>query len=155
MAGFNSYEPLLRKYMKQLKPKEILEWGPGQSTRIMLEHPDCVVWSVEHEWTWWNKYDSEFNSNPRVNLKLIKAEDGYDYAPRSWGRKFKLIFVDGFCDMRVKCLQTARDLVTEDGVVLLHDSERVKYEEGKRLFEVLEEQDGTAVLKRNLEEVIK
>ena len=59
-----------------------------------------------------------------------------------------LIFVDG--RNRVKCLQTGLKLLADDGVIILHDSERAEYNSGIQLFEKIEENNGTCVMKKRL-----
>lgn len=148
MAGFNSFEPLLRKYLKEIKPNQILEWGTGYSTAIMAEEcPSAQIYSLESDPGWYHKYFNVYKSSKYVSVILVPPILFADL-PRRWKKMFDLIFVDGLCDMRVSCLRTASVLVHRDGVVILHDSERDKYAEGVALFDKIEESDGTLVMKR-------
>lgn len=148
MAKFNSFEPLLRKWLRKVQPSQILEFGPGKSTAIMVEEcPAAKIYSLETDLEWYKKYYDIFAENPKVVIVHVSPALLADL-PRSWKKMFDLIFVDGLCDKRVACLRTASQLLSSDGVVLLHDSERAKYRLGTELFERVEEADGTLVMKR-------
>lgn len=148
MAGFNSFEPLLRKWLRKIMPNQILEWGTGHSTAVMVEEcPTAKIYSLESDLAWYRKYFKVYKSSKFVSVVLCPPSLLADL-PRSWNKMFDFIFVDGLCDMRVACLRTAEKLVWNHGVVLLHDSERQKYAEGVSLFERVEEQYGTLVMKK-------
>ena len=143
MAGFTSFEPLLRKVMATYKPHKILEFGPGRSTEIMLEYLDVHVISIEHDWRYYEEKRSQIKNAtihyaPQLPLYLAIAST---FAP------YDFVFVDGFCDWRVACLKSAVAMLTHDGLVMLHDSERSKYDEGRSYYDTVEESDGTALLK--------
>ena len=148
MAGFNSFEPLLRKYLREIKPTKILEWGTGRSTAIMAEEcPLAKIYSLESDPNWYHKYFNVYKSSKYVNVILVPPKLLADI-PRGWHKMFDLIFVDGLCDMRVACLRTASQILYSNGVAILHDSERTKYAEGVSLFDKVEESDGTLVMKK-------
>ena len=148
MAGFNSFEPTLRKWLREINPKQILEWGTGRSTEIMTEEcPTAKISSLESSQRWYKHYFTKYRYSKYVNVIFVPPKLLADL-PRSWNKMFDLVFVDGLCDMRVACLRTASVLVYRDGVVILHDSERPKYAEGVALFDKIEEKDGTLVMKR-------
>lgn len=148
MAGFYSFKQLLHKYLKQVDPKYILEWGPGASTFLMIRTcPAARIWSIEADMKWHKIYALKFSNYPNVFIKYAEAPR-YWTMPLEWNRKFDLIFVDGTCDYRVNCLKTALQVVAEGGVVLLHDSERTKYAEGVALFDNVEEVNGTLCLRK-------
>lgn len=138
MAGFYSYIPLLAKYLRIIAPKRVLEWGPGESTRIIQQLcPDAQIVTIEN--------------NPAYagsGIILLSTKEAYVSYPLGLGKKFDFIFVDGFDDWRPDCLDVAHEVVADDGVVLLHDSERSWYREAVEKFCILEENDGTVVLKK-------
>jgi len=144
LAPFLSFEKLLRKYLRLIKPRRILEWGTGYSTTIMAEEcPNAKIDTFEHDEKWfylhYNKYHRQL---PNVTFHLRPLEEGYVTCPSS---QYDLIFIDG--RERVRCMQTARKIVSATGVVILHDSERERYASGKALFRIIEEKDGTAVMR--------
>jgi len=148
MAERMSYMSLLEKWCKLIKPKRILEWGPGDSTLFMRNWcPDAEITTVEHlEW-YYNDWKKRMQKN---NIKTLFFKGTEKIAPDKYCNpplkgKFDLIFVDG--RRRVDCLYTAAKHIYKFGVVILHDSERPEYNEGKNIFEIIEERDGTCVMK--------
>lgn len=146
-VDFLSFELLLKKYLLLLKPKRILEWGPGRSTELMLQTCKYAhITTIEHDPEWFTKFKDWFRENGNVTVLFLRGSLYWTFPLR--GEKHDLVFVDGFCDYRVDCLKTAYQVVTGKGVVILHDSQRSKYDEGKRLFKLVEEEDGTAVMEK-------
>lgn len=147
MAGFQSFRFLLTKYLHIIDPKNILEWGPGESTRIMLDAcPEAVIFSMEHDKKYHRIYSLKFSRKQNVFIRFADGDDYRNLPENLQNKKFDLIFVDGNCDDRVACLRTAHKVLADDGVVLLHDSERSKYAEGVKLFKKIEENDGTLAM---------
>lgn len=145
LTGDWSFEPLLRKYLRIKQPLRILEWGPGISTKIMVEEiPFVQVYTIEHDTLWANKWRAEFP--PNVQLFEIPLGAGYIQAPLYWNMWFDMIFVDGERNTRNQCLEVASHLLSKGGVVLLHDSDWEEYAPGKALFSVVEENQRTAVM---------
>jgi predicted O-methyltransferase YrrM len=150
LAPFLSFEKLLRKYLRSLKPQLILEWGTGNSTRMMLEEcPESEIHTIEHDPNWFINWYKTFRERKNVYAYCIPLTENYSLAPLSFMQKgkFDLIFIDG--RHRVKCLQVAKTVMNDRGVVILHDSERERYNDGKALFRIIEESDGTAVMTRS------
>ena len=149
--GFFSFIELLVKYLELLKPKRILEWGPGQSTKIMLHMcPDAQITCCEDSQKWFECYHGQFGH--RVRFIYVDAPDR-DRTDARWDAytnpavkgKFDLIFIDG--RERAKCLHTAFKRLRPNGIVLLHDADRKHYQEGIRLFNPFEKFGNTACLK--------
>lgn len=147
MAPFLSFEKLLIKYLRLIKPELVLEWGTGNSTRIMLEEcPKAEIHTIEHDLNWFVKWYGTFKDRKNVYAYCIPLTENYYLAPLSFLQKgkFDLVFIDG--RQRVKCIQVAKTVICDEGVVILHDSERERYSSGKALFRIIEESDGTAVM---------
>ena len=145
VTGTFSFELLLRKYLREKQPHQILEWGPGKSTQIMVEEvPNAQVYTIEDNPSWASKWKSEFPAN--VQLIEIPLGSGYVQAPLTWNMQYNLIFVDGVRNTRNECLAVAHHLVSDDGVVILHDSDWREYDPGKSLFRIVEEERRTAVM---------
>lgn len=145
MADFYSYAPLLIKYLRLKKPETILEWGPGASTDLIVGLcPKATIHTYEHDLTWYQAARFHFLPLPRVHVHHVADEEECAKAPAALGLRFDLIFIDGRA--RLTCLETAKGLLAEDGVVILHDSDRLEYAGRKALYRVLEESDGTAVM---------
>ena len=149
LTGNWSFELLLRKYLREKQPSRILEWGPGMSTHIMSEEvPTASIYTIEHSRAWADKWRKEFS--PNVEIVEIPLGDNYLYAPLNWEMTYDMIFVDGERSTRNQCLAVALQLLTDDGVVILHDSDWEEYASGKDLFKIVEENRRTAVMERNV-----
>lgn len=149
MAGFYSYVPLLCKYLRIVQPKRILEWGTGESTKIMHKIcPEADIYSVEHnpQYVEENRYLA--NISPKIHLYYCAIDKGYTAFPISIGGKFDLVFIDGLDTTRVECLIVALDVLSDGAVVILHDSEREEYREAINRYKILEENDGTVILQK-------
>ena len=142
-AEFSSYAPLLSKFISLIKPKRILEWGPGGSTAIMFNMcPGAEIITYEHRIEWFIPAVKKL-ARPNVYLRYATKEDYYD--PGVHG-KFDLIFIDGW--WRNECLLYALKVISDDGVVILHDCDRPRYESAwKPNYNVLARSNGTLVLK--------
>lgn len=144
MAPFYSYKDHLIYWLEELKPNQILEWGPGYSTTLMLKHSEAVINSVENNHFWSERARDAFKAEPRVHLYFISDLEEYVNAPADWGLN-DIIFIDGV--ERVSCLLKAIDYLSEGGVVILHDSERHEYDEGREPYQLIYEAECTAVMK--------
>jgi len=151
--GFYSFQGMLVRWIHHAVPPNgpmrILEWGPGASTLWMRrELPDAEIWTYEHAHKWWDHWKHEFEKEGLKNVHLfyIPDEKEYPIAPKDLGLKFHFIFIDG--RQRVRCMETALELLEEGGYVMLHDSTRGEYAPGKALFEMVMEDMDTAVMVR-------
>lgn len=152
-----SYEPLLAKWLKKLNPANILEWGPGASTGVIhRECPNSKILSIESNAVHHKKM-AEYHSYAEIIYAPIP-----DYGPTQYpcwpllnrkGVKYDLIFVDG--RQRVSCLVTSLSILSKSGVVILHDSERPHYKHGIELFDVVDLDEYTAVLKPKMNSELK
>ena len=112
------------------RPTRVLEWGSGGSTIYWPPRHDCIrAWiSVEHDEAWADKVTPLLD--PKVHLLLISFPGYWDYLRHSG--PFDLILVDG--RHRVECMEVASRIVTPEGIVLLHDSARVRYQPAWEFF---------------------
>jgi len=162
---YYTFAEILKTVCLERDPKEILEWGPGKSTYIMSECcPDAKILSIEHNAKYYQKILSNVKS-PNVDLKHIprphqNTGNGFGYVcypvremikeQGEVNEKFDLIFVDG--RSRCDCLTIAFLLIKEDGIVILHDSQRKRYQDGIDLFPFVfrdENRDQTAVMSKS------
>jgi hypothetical protein len=100
--------------------------------------------AVEHDRKWYERL-AALNQNPHVEIRLIEPNhmpftgpnndgayaDLRDYVdqPAREG-PYDLVIVDGRA--RLACLAKAKEILAENGVVLLHDAHRHHYAEGMR-----------------------
>lgn len=125
-----------------LSPEQCLEWGAGASTLYFPPRlPSIVSWlAIEHHRSWYETTIAK-NQDPRVTIICIPPDHG-DYPdtrkegtyedfrsyvdhPAGLDRRFDFIFIDGRA--RAACLTQAFDLVTDQGLVILHDANREYY----------------------------
>ncbi len=113
------------------KKHDVFEFGSGNSTIFYAERA-AAVYSVEHDKAWFEK-SSKINL-PNINMIHCDLVPGGDYSKSAaaTGRKFNIIIVDG--RDRVNCCKEAILSLTEDGVVVLDDSERDFYSDAHAFF---------------------
>ena len=132
---------IFKEIFDNLKPETILEWGAGFSTLqfpAMLKHP-FKWYSFEHDEEWYSQL-IKMKQNPDVTIILRKAnkfpysdehgdgsyEDFIDYieTPDN-GIKYDLIIIDGRA--RNECLLKSMQIISEGGIILMHDINRKRY----------------------------
>ena len=139
---------LIEELLKNMQPKNCLEWGSGFSTfNFSRLIPSSSNWlAIEHDFDWAQKV-KKMNENSNVRVKYIppnrfpwtdENNDGsytdlvdYVEGPKDFG-PFDFIFIDG--RSRVACLEKAMEWITDRGVVILHDSNRDFYHSGLDAF---------------------
>lgn len=111
------------------KQHTVFEFGSGNSTFFYAKYAGRVV-SVEHDKQWLEKINR--SDKKTKNSEMIYCElhrDGeYCRMPLKLGQKYDIIIVDG--RDRVNCCLQSLDALTENGVVVLDDSERESYKAG-------------------------
>lgn len=153
----HDFENILRKWLTTLKPKSILEYGPGLSTEIMLALcPEVHITSIEHDHHWYAKAKAKYKD--RVNL-VFRESFTFKSQYACWPLlqddipQYDFIFVDG--RRRVECLLVGLNVLKPNGILLLHDAERKEYQHGIDLYETIEKHSGkdlatTVILKKRL-----
>lgn len=103
---------------------KIFEFGSGNST-IFFSERVSLVYAAEHDKNWLNKlknYESEklklFYTNSDTPEQYIKPLIDSD-------SKFDIIIVDGL--YRSNCIKNSLEFLTEEGIIILDDSEREEY----------------------------
>ena len=128
----HSFENTLRAVCRDIRPKRIIEWGPGKSTAVMREEcgPDAIIMSVEHHPVYariareTNHADHvfEFDAACQKSRYAVWPLESFDPA-----QKIDLAFVDG--RRRVECALVAAMIVRSGGAIVLHDAHRWHYRE--------------------------
>lgn len=106
------------------KEHRVFEFGSGNSTFFYAKHAGKVV-SVEHDHDWFNKISATKPPNSEMIYCGLEPDGDYCRMPLSYQDKFNMIIVDG--RDRVNCCMQAINALTEDGVIVLDDSERDFY----------------------------
>ena len=144
---------------------EIFEWGSGFSTTYYAEYltkkgRDFEWHSIDNNRTWHEKVKSKINKKglqsfvrlylkefppfwekpgwsvpPPCGVFVPKSEDEKAYInyPISLNDKFDIVIVDA--RFRRHCIQTARKVVKQGGIVILHDAQKLHYQIGLDSFE--------------------
>ena len=110
----------------------IFEFGSGNSTFFYARHAQKVV-SVEHDQEWFGKIVKQKPENSEMIFCELEDNGEYCRVPRSRSEKFNIIIVDG--RDRVNCCKQCLTALTDDGVVVLDDSERPQYQDAIRYLE--------------------
>jgi len=112
---------------------KVLEFGAGFSTLFFMERVASVT-SIEHDAEWLRRLEKRVSSN--VTLLATASSQEKDYCMRAGDstNRYDVILIDGI--HRVCCFRVALEVVSENGVIILDDSERPEYVE---VFELASE----------------
>ncbi|MBN7798314.1 class I SAM-dependent methyltransferase [Parahaliea mediterranea] len=110
------------------KDHNLFEYGSGYSTQFYARHAGTVT-SVEHNRDWYNILNKNKPENVELLFRDIGDINGYCQAIAGGDRRFDIIVVDG--RERLQCMEVAVDFLSEQGVVLLDDSSRKRYQDGR------------------------
>lgn len=110
------------------KELTIFEYGSGNSTLFYASKVKRVV-SVEHDEAWYQRIVKE--KAPNAEMIFTQLEKGGEYSQKAGllGEKFDVIIVDG--RDRVNCCKYSVDALSDNGVLVLDDSEREIYQEAR------------------------
>lgn len=108
------------EYLRQLNLKNlsVLEWGTGNSTLFFAQNCREIL-VIEHNKEW---YDLISGSLPANAEALLIPEEDYAAWPMEKKKKFDIIVVDGI--KRGDCINTALEVITENGLLIFDNSER-------------------------------
>ncbi len=127
-SSYDSYMQTLLDVLDRFRPKNVLEYGTGKSTGVLAMHPAVEhLTSVEH--------DSEYLRKVPVyeNHTLLYRPNLDEYCrTRDEGLAYDLVFVDG--RERARCLAFANRIIYPDGIIMLHDAKREKYQDAINKF---------------------
>lgn len=146
----NLFVEILDKHAPE-KVDAVLEWGLGHSTSYLYElardRGASLFVAIEHNEQYHNAFVKSFPPAPFFETRVedlmghspqTVSESGENYATcvREYDRKFDVIFVDG--RRRNECLLVASSIISDDGIVILHDADRTRYDVGINLFDSVE-----------------
>ncbi|WP_026630774.1 FkbM family methyltransferase [Dyadobacter alkalitolerans] len=119
--------PFILFLKPRLKPDFVVfEYGSGNSTRWYGARVKQIT-AVEHDADWIKLIKPKLPSNAKVIEKPLG--DSYIQAVKDADERYNIIIVDG--RNRVKCANFAVDYLTNDGVLILDNSEREWYQKAK------------------------
>lgn len=109
------------------KSQSVFEFGSGNSTFFYAKYAGLVV-SVEHDKGWYDMIVSKKPENAEMIFCELVRDGDYCRMPIKLEEKFDILIVDG--RDRVNCCKQAVKAVSDNGVIVLDDSEREFYQEG-------------------------
>ncbi|MEO1626595.1 MAG: FkbM family methyltransferase, partial [Bacteroidota bacterium] len=86
------------------------------------------VVSVEHDKEWYEYLQGQLPSNTSLHFEQLQPDGSYCRKATSTGEQYHMIIVDG--RDRVNCCKQAINALAPNGVLLLDDSQREKYQGG-------------------------
>lgn len=126
--NFSVVSFLQQRLNKDLK---LFEYGSGYSTAFFSKLVKDVT-SVEYNLEWFELVKSKSPNNVKL-VHLVADKDGeYCRAIKNSQELFDVVVVDG--RDRVNCMKQSLPCLTENGVIILDDSNRGKYKEGKEFL---------------------
>jgi predicted O-methyltransferase YrrM len=144
---WRSFETLLAHTCQSIKPKEVLEWGPGRSTKVILANAkEAKILTIEHDAKYFKKAQAELGEHPNVEVvhRTLSMKGGVSTGYINYPiwrsmeendgqiKKYDLLFVDG--RSRFDCIIAAKLMLNEGGVIILHDAHRGNYLPAVRSF---------------------
>jgi hypothetical protein len=127
---FVSYQPSLVQLCQNFPLEQIVEFGPGISTRLFLEHSLAHIWSYETNLDWYRRYERAFDPE-----RVVVVYCGPEWTIEQIGwqvPQVSLAFIDG--GDRLQALNYFAATLPRNGIAFLHDAHREDYEPGLRAF---------------------
>jgi len=117
------------------KDMDILEMGAGGST-VWLAARAKSIRSYEHDNRWCALVQSKLRDAGLKNCELVYDPNYPELGIKENAREFDIIIIDG--RGRVKSMKTTYRLLRPGGYLILDDSQRVRYAEGKAFLDSLD-----------------
>ncbi len=105
----------------------LFEFGSGSSTSFFAERVKQVI-SIEHNKEWFEIVNKTKPNNVKLILTDSDSIDDYLNYLNNLKEKVDVVIVDGL--HRNECLTYALEKLSENGVIVLDDSERSEYKKG-------------------------
>ena len=105
----------------------LFEFGSGSSTSFFAERVNQVI-SIEHNKEWFEIVNKTKPNNAKLILTDSDSIDDYLNYLNNLKEKVDVVIVDGL--HRNECLTYALEKLSENGVIVLDDSERSEYKKG-------------------------
>ncbi len=159
-AATYSFLYILLLILEKIQPKNILEFGLGQTTILTTQYakyknPDAILSVIDHDEAWINAMSEQIPT--AENIKIIKRDleqfslnntqndKYYNLQEITSDKKFDFIIIDGPYGFdrlypRTNILDLIPNNLAEDFVIILDDAERVgEQNTAKLIFEKLDE----------------
>lgn len=109
------------------KNLSVFELGSGNSTLFFASRVRNIS-SLEHNKEWFTKINGSLPDNSKLTYVESNSSDKYLETLKTGNEKFDIVIVDGI--FRNECLLESINHLTEQGIIILDDSERNEYAEG-------------------------
>lgn len=109
------------------KDMVLFEYGSGNSTTFYAGRVGRVI-AVEDHPAWFEEVSRSVPANAQVILCAPFDPARYAGTIAEQGRRFDVVIIDG--KVRLRCLEVARDWLTDGGVIVLDDVNRDEYRPG-------------------------
>ena len=109
------------------KKLSVFEFGSGSSTIFYSSRVNKII-SVEHNKSWYEKIKKDLPENTQLLFYEFHPDGEYCKSIKSQNEMFDIIIVDGMD--RVNAIINSFEALTENGVLILDDSERIEYKTG-------------------------
>lgn len=110
--------------------QRVFEYGSGNSTRWYADRIKHIT-AVEHDETWAGMVATQLPANTTLLPRILG--DAYIQAVAEANERYQIVVVDG--RQRVECVLFSADYLTEDGVLILDNSEREAYREARMFLQ--------------------
>ena len=107
---------------------DVFEFGGGNSTLYFSTKVKSVT-TVENDPVWYNKIKSDIPRNVNIILEDLYYDGNYCKTAMNCEKCFDVIVIDG--RDRVNCIKYSIDSLKSNGVIILDDSQREEYKEGR------------------------
>jgi hypothetical protein len=114
---------LKKKLTSRFSRLNVFEYGSGYSSLWWAEQVESID-SVEHDRAWFEKMNEIKKSNFKMHYRDIKDES-YVLLSKELNKKYDIVVVDG--RRRNECIVAASESVTEEGIIILDNSDRERY----------------------------
>jgi hypothetical protein len=108
------------------KSMNVFEYGSGNSTFYYADKVKSVT-SIEHDRLWYEQVKNNVSDNVILIYQDLDTSK-YTSSVTMQKKMFDIIIVDG--RDRVNCLKQSVNALSEEGIIVLDDSEREMYREG-------------------------
>lgn len=141
---------IIRSYVRPAE-KNVLEWGMGHTTLFLVENHAAYglvsFVSIDHDREYldrvvaqmpaWHGFTPLHSDLMGPKLSDRDPEPNYATLALTLQRRFDLIYIDG--RRRLECALVATQICAPDGIVVLHDYRRRRYDLVQVLYDLVED----------------
>lgn len=127
--------PVIAFLKERLNTKiNIFEYGSGYSTRFYAARVNSVT-SLEYNHIWYTKVKETLPNNAKLIFQESDIDGQYCRAINETKEQYEMVIIDG--DDRENCMRECLNSLSDNGIVLLDDSQREEYSDSIIMLEEL------------------